>query len=92
MNHNHKCQCEHSNVKFCKHCNTVYCTDCNQEWRQGYTYQYWNGYPWYNTYQYQATQPAINWNESQPLNTTISGGAIMNQFHDGHQTICKHSS
>ena len=32
MNHNHKCVCEHTSVKFCKHCNTVYCLGCNQEW------------------------------------------------------------
>jgi hypothetical protein len=79
MSHtNHKCACEHTNVKYCKDCLTVYCQDCNQEWKSN----------WYNPYwTYTNTIPTTVGNGGQTFTVvdtgTTTGSAI---------TLCGHKS
>jgi hypothetical protein len=40
MPHNHKCSCEHKEVKYCSCCYVVFCKDCNQEWSAKVNFDY----------------------------------------------------
>ena len=51
--HNHRCVCEHEQVRFCKQCKVVHCLDCNKEWRDyNWTSPYW----YYGNYTYYSSQ------------------------------------
>lgn len=86
--HNHKCSCDHSDVKFCKCCQTVYCTNCNQEWTTK-SPSYWYQYPYtYTTTagQYNGNLGGITTGATWTQDTTKTHTHTLdNQLNDGHK-------
>ena len=49
----HRCECDHEQVRVCSKCKVVHCLDCKMEWVEKVTWAYgYGGYPNYYPYQW----------------------------------------